>query len=61
MRWLAEPEGEYVGQWVTLDGDRLIAHGSDAKEVYAAARESGVSLPLVEFVEDPDGRRFAEF
>lgn len=61
MKWLAEHSSEYAGQWVALDGDRLIAHGSDAAEVYAAARNAGVSLPLVEFVEDPDAPPFAGF
>ena len=61
MKWLAEHASEYVGQWVALDGDRLIAYGSDAKVVYAAARDAGVSLPLVEFVEEPDGPPFAGF
>jgi Family of unknown function (DUF5678) len=35
--WLRLHSKEYGGQWVGLNGDRLIAHGPDAQEVYAAA------------------------
>jgi hypothetical protein len=54
MQWLHDHAREYIGQWVALDGDRLIAHGPDAKAVYAAARADGAYLPLVDSVPDPD-------
>jgi hypothetical protein len=54
FRWLSEHAREYAGQWVALDGDRLIAHGPDARDVYAAADADGAYLPLVTRVEDPD-------
>ncbi|HMV47494.1 MAG TPA: DUF5678 domain-containing protein [Blastocatellia bacterium] len=54
MQWLIDHARAYAGQWVALDGDRLIAHGPDAKEVYAAANADGAYLPLVTQVEDPD-------
>jgi len=54
FRWLSEHAREYAGQWVALDGDRLIAHGPDARAVYAAANADGAYLPLVTRVEDPD-------
>lgn len=47
MRWLAEHGHEYAGQWVALDGGRLLSHGENARDVYDAARRSGVNLPLV--------------
>lgn len=53
LRWLAEHARDYAGQWVALDGDRLIAHDHDAQVVYAAARADGAYLPLVTQVEDP--------
>lgn len=37
MEWLRLHSKDYGGQWVALDGGRLIAHGTDAIEVYAAA------------------------
>lgn len=54
LRWIAEHAREYAGQWVALDGARLIAHSRDHDEVWAAAQASGVYLPMVTFVEDPD-------
>jgi hypothetical protein len=50
IQWLNEHRHEYIGQWVALDGDRLISHGATAREVYAAAREAGVKSPLVEYI-----------
>lgn len=47
MRWLAEHGHEYIGQWVALDGGRLLSHGDNARDVYDAARRAGVNLPLV--------------
>lgn len=49
MQWLKEHRHEYRGEWVALDGDRLLAHGTNAKEVFASAREI-VSDPLFEFI-----------
>lgn len=54
MKWLRQYACEYANQWVALDGDRLIAHGTNAREVYAAAEADSVHLPMVTFVEDPD-------
>ena len=50
LRWLDENREKYSGQWVALDGDRLIANGSTAKEVYSKAKAEGVEIPFVEFV-----------
>ncbi len=54
MKWLLQHAREYANQWVALDGDRLIAHGTNDREVYAAAEADGAHLPMVTFVEDPD-------
>src|SRR5438874_13045379 len=35
VQWLAAHAREYAGQWVALDGDKLIAHGPDPREVWA--------------------------
>lgn len=53
FRWIREHGDEYVGQWVALDGDRLIAHGTDGIAVHAAARADGSYLPLVTFLPSP--------
>jgi len=53
LRWLEEHEADYAGQWLALDGDRLLACGADAKQVYAAAGAAGVHVPFVVLAEDP--------
>jgi hypothetical protein len=50
MNWIREHRDEYLGQWVALDGDRLVSHGTDGKQVYAQARAAGVEVPLLEHV-----------
>jgi hypothetical protein len=54
MRWMNEHSREYGGQWVALDGDRLITHGSNADEVFAAADADGAYLPLVTYIPPAD-------
>ena len=57
-RWIKEHRAEYGGQWVALDKDRLIAHGTDADAVFAAARQDGAYLPLVTYLEPADALPF---
>jgi hypothetical protein len=54
LQWLVEHARQYAEQWVALDGERLIAHGPIASEVFDAADADGAHLPLIAFVEDPD-------
>jgi hypothetical protein len=50
MRWMNEHSREYGGQWVALDGDRLIAHSENANEVFMAADADGAYLPFVTYI-----------
>jgi Family of unknown function (DUF5678) len=59
LRWLDENRDRYSGQWVALDGDRLIASGSTAKEVYSKAKAEGIDIPFVELVTAPESGPFA--
>ena len=52
LKWLHDNRQTYSGQWVALDGDRLIANGSTAKEVYSKAKAQDVEIPFVELVTD---------
>ena len=47
MRWIQENRKEFDGQWVALDGDTLLAYGTDGKKVHAEAQAKGVKTPLM--------------
>jgi uncharacterized protein DUF5678 len=44
----------YSGQWVVLEGDRVVAHGYDPVGLIAEARAQGIEVPYVFRVEDSD-------
>ncbi|MEW6209935.1 MAG: DUF5678 domain-containing protein [Acidobacteriota bacterium] len=46
-RWIEEHRAEYLGQWVAIEGDRLISHGSNAVEVHNEAKAAGIEIPFV--------------
>lgn len=54
QEWLQLHRDEYAGQWVVLDGHRLIAAGPDGKSLFRIAKEAGVKSPFLVFLEkDP--------
>ena len=49
-KWVEEHAKEltqFVGNWIAIEGDRLVAHSPDYEEVIKRAREEGVSIPYV--------------
>lgn len=52
--WLKENRSDYVGQYVALHGNRLIASGKSFKEVATAAKEAGYKDAFITLVEDPN-------
>jgi hypothetical protein len=58
MAWAANPDLQYVNEWVALEGDQVIAHGADAKVVYEFARAKGISAPFMFFVEERESIPF---
>ncbi len=53
-KWLKKNRAEYIGQWVCLYGDELIAHGADGLAVHRQAKEKGIKSPyLVRVIEEP--------
>lgn len=46
LQWLAKESKPYRGQWVALDGPRLISHGDDLAVVRAAALAAGFENAL---------------
>jgi hypothetical protein len=51
LQWLASNRKDYAGQWVALQGDRLLASGADAREVFLKVRQI-VPPPVVVRVEE---------
>ena len=47
LKWIEENKEEFDGQFVLLDGDKLIAHGKEAKPLYTEARKRGIEIPFV--------------
>jgi len=45
--WLKQHQAEYAGAWVALEGARLVAQGSSARQVLDAARSEGYTQPLI--------------
>ena len=56
IKWINDHGDDYPGEWVALDGDRLLAHGVDAKQVFAEADRSGVQRPLFAHLESAEAQ-----
>lgn len=55
QEWVRQNKNKYLNQWVCLEGNRLIAHGTDALEVHQKALEAGIEIPYLEhLVEESD-------
>ena len=53
-QWVAEHKNEYAGQWVALDGDRLVAASFIQQEVWDAVDSTSPNPPLVLRVPSPE-------
>jgi len=53
-QWIKEHKHEYAGQWVALDGDRLVAASPIQQEVWDAVKTDHAKLPLVHRIPAPD-------
>jgi hypothetical protein len=58
-RWISEHREEFKGQWVALEGPRLLASGPKAGEVYRSARSLTSSTPYVVYIEENEALPFA--
>jgi predicted DNA-binding antitoxin AbrB/MazE fold protein len=55
QEWLRDHSREFPGQWVALQGDTLLGHGTNARAVRDEARPKGFDRPLLFHVPDePD-------
>lgn len=50
QEWMIYNRENYLGQWVALDGSKLLAFGPNAQDVYTRARAM-VPLPLLTYVD----------
>ncbi len=57
--WVSRHRSAFLGQWVALDGETLLASGRTAIEVYEAARATGVAAPYVVLVAAEEAIPFA--
>ena len=48
--WVRENREKYMNQWVCLEGDKLIAHGTDALEVHRKAKAAGIEIPYLDHI-----------
>ena len=54
FQWLKEHKAKYANLWVALDGDKLVASGTNHREVFQVARSKGATRPLIIRVEAED-------
>jgi hypothetical protein len=52
LEWIDQNRLKFLGKWVCLDGNKLIASGDDAKQVYAEAKAKGIKIPFIEQVRE---------
>lgn len=52
-QWLKDNWQAYLGQWVCLEGDQLISHGTDGHAVFAQAKSAGIETPFLVRVQNP--------
>lgn len=49
--WIDTHRDEYLGQWVAVEDGRLVAQGTNPRQVYLAVRDAGIEVPYVVRVE----------
>ena len=50
QKWLDENGEKYMNQWVCLEGDQLIAHSADGKDLYEKAKDAGIEIPFIHHI-----------
>ncbi len=43
----------FAGQWVVLEGEEIVAHGTDPQQVVIDARAQGVRIPYIFYIGKP--------
>jgi len=39
--------GKYSGEWVILEGERVVSHGKDPSALISEARRQGIRIPYI--------------
>jgi hypothetical protein len=52
--WIESHKHEYAGQWVALEGDRLIAASPNRLDISDALKTAGAKRPLIHRIPSPD-------
>ncbi|MGI8467974.1 MAG: DUF5678 domain-containing protein [Pyrinomonadaceae bacterium] len=47
MKWLKENREKYAGQYVALNGNRLVGVGRNIREAHEQARQNGINKPFL--------------
>lgn len=58
MTWLKAHREEYAGQYVALDGDRLVGAGATLREACEQARRQGVERPFLTHISSANAAPF---
>jgi hypothetical protein len=59
MRWLRDNWKQFAGQWVAIDGERLVAHAATARQLFSLIdQQEGCQRPLMVHVEPLDDLPF---
>lgn len=62
MAWIGANARSYRGEYVALQGNQLVSHGTNGRAVIAEARAKGIEQPLIYHVPDDFGEeRFELF
>lgn len=58
LAWLKAHREQYAGQYVALDGDRLVGCGSTIREAHEQARQQGIEEPFLIHVSSVEAAPF---
>jgi Family of unknown function (DUF5678) len=58
VKWIADNRSAYAGQWVAVEGDRLVAADMDALKVFIAAKAAGIEIPFMVHILPEDSLPF---
>lgn len=50
QKWLDENGEKYMNQWVCLEGDKLVAHSADGRDLYQKAKDKGIEIPFIHHI-----------